>query len=647
MKNLKNLARLLLLGVLLSFTIVVSVSDAEERDEKAPEFFENIEISEDNEELLDGEENINNEEVENELNLEENGMESVETEILVVREENQDESDLEKEDVVSKQDNIVEDDNEDKIQYSSSVAKLNEEGNEVNVEFDLNGWYWTEDKNDSSSKIVTFLPDSNHLVWSTDWRTPSRVDNCEEGGEMKKCMFEWWYLESWDAINQVTRWTWYVVEDMKVYAKWLPFEDKVVKFNNWIEITIMDRNLWATASWTGCSSSDTATCGNYFQWWNNYWFVSNNDDDELWWWWLIWNSDSMKQWPCPSWYHVPNATEWVKIWEYLGSSASNALVEALSLPYWWGSTTANNAIGRWTESRYWISTASSNANAYLLHFNKWGSVSRNANEPRLLWRTIRCFKDESNYGIEYQLNWWTISDWDTIPLNTVRWWETVTSLPFPSMDSALGFWWWYTTPDFKDDTQVETNVIPYDKNPAPDAENIILYAKWWEYGDMKNINYVYWGPWGISFDWTQYINTDLKLFSANNYMYKRDFEMSFNLDNFEYKSGEDGNFNTIISMMDESGSPWPWIVFRYYSSYQMQMIANVNWSINKSVSFNNNLSGVVISRIGDILYFNGENFQNYSDFSSVFNTPLSIWSSLNGSLQPFRFFKWKLSNWSI
>ena len=139
MKNLKNLARLLLLGVLLSFTIVVSVSDAEERDEKAPEFFENIEISEDNEELLDGEENINNEEVENELNLEENGMESVETEILVVREENQDESDLEKEDVVSKQDNIVEDDNEDKIQYSSSVAKLNEEGNEVNVEFDLNG----------------------------------------------------------------------------------------------------------------------------------------------------------------------------------------------------------------------------------------------------------------------------------------------------------------------------------------------------------------------------------------------------------------------------------------------------------------------------------------------------------------------------
>lgn len=88
MKNLKNLARLLLLGVLLSFTIVVSVSDAEERDEKAPEFFENIEISEDNEELLDGEENINNEEVENELNLEENGKESVETEILVVREEN-------------------------------------------------------------------------------------------------------------------------------------------------------------------------------------------------------------------------------------------------------------------------------------------------------------------------------------------------------------------------------------------------------------------------------------------------------------------------------------------------------------------------------------------------------------------------------
>ena len=686
MKNLKNLARLLLLGVLLSFTIVVSVSDAEERDEKAPEFFENIEISEDNEELLDGEENINNEEVENELNLEENGMESVETEILVVREENQDESDLEKEDVVSEQDNIVEDDNEDKIQYSSSVAKLNEEGNEVNVEFDLNGWYWTEDKNDSSSKIVTFLPDSNHLVWSTDWRTPSRVDNCEEGGEMKKCMFEGWYLESWDAVNQVTKWTWYVLNDMIVYAKWLPFEDKVITFTNGLKIVIMDRNLWAKASWTWCSSTDVATCGNYFQWWNNYWFSTNNEksdsatvpqekwinhvstyyvavrktiaawnvwggvNDELWWWWSVLNPDSMKQWPCPGWYHIANAKEWSKVGNLLWSSSANILVEAFALPYWWGTDTVTRAINRSTESRYWISTATSAGNANLLHFNKWGSVNWTASEPRYLWRTIRCFKDEDEglYDIEYQLNWWIIPESSVKPLVTVRWWETETALPLPTNDDSSVFLWWYTTPDFKRNTKVETNAISYSKIPDPDSGKIVLYAKWGDFQWQKDVTYVYGWPWGITFNGTQYIDTDLKLFSANDFLYKRDFKISFKLDSLEKLAGQQENFNTIISMMDESASPWPWIVFRYNTnSNQYQMIANVNSSRKKQSDFASVQSGIDVSRTWDFLYYNGEQFQDYSDFVSTFNVSLTIWSSLNGSLIPFRFFKWKLSDFEV
>jgi hypothetical protein len=38
-------------------------------------------------------------------------------------------------------------------------------------------------------------------------------------------------------------------------------------------ITIMDRNLWATATWYGDSNTaSTDSYGYLYQWWNNYWF---------------------------------------------------------------------------------------------------------------------------------------------------------------------------------------------------------------------------------------------------------------------------------------------------------------------------------------------------------------------------------------
>ena len=36
--------------------------------------------------------------------------------------------------------------------------------------------------------------------------------------------------------------------------------------------TIMDRNLWASETWTTCNANVTWACGYSYQWWNNYWF---------------------------------------------------------------------------------------------------------------------------------------------------------------------------------------------------------------------------------------------------------------------------------------------------------------------------------------------------------------------------------------
>ena len=122
-------------------------------------------------------------------------------------------------------------------------------------------------------------------------------------------------------------------------------------------IIIMDRNLWATVSWTWEGSYWF-----FYQWWNNYWFADtwavewtpnlatwsgdyshrwyygnkfistsnsdywsdNNAHNDLWWWesdtkdnkrWYNTISETAenRQWPCPEGWHVPSIWEWSKL----------------------------------------------------------------------------------------------------------------------------------------------------------------------------------------------------------------------------------------------------------------------------------------------------------------------------------------------
>ena len=141
-------------------------------------------------------------------------------------------------------------------------------------------------------------------------------------------------------------------------------------------ITMLDRNLGATAAWTGCEDPSwwsacawwDATYWYHFQRWNNYWFGSRfsisstqvqatsitynpfytdpvfrignanwlNDDSvvDLWWWstsdyideidwnkWQVSNATS-RQWPCPENFHVPSYGELLKIKDMMGDDAS-------------------------------------------------------------------------------------------------------------------------------------------------------------------------------------------------------------------------------------------------------------------------------------------------------------------------------------
>ena len=153
-----------------------------------------------------------------------------------------------------------------------------------------------------------------------------------------------------------------------------------LKYNNQ-EITILDRNLWAT-------TNDINSVNSYwlhFQWWNNYGFPTNtweiktqrkevdvtwywpseytswtyaiwyywqrmkdhytNWKNLRWWWddnkennrWLNYQNYQERKWPCPNWYHVPS------IWE------RNKLVEtrlSLYTDNWWKIKCVHNK-NRW------------------------------------------------------------------------------------------------------------------------------------------------------------------------------------------------------------------------------------------------------------------------------------------------------------
>lgn len=116
----------------------------------------------------------------------------------------------------------------------------------------------------------------------------------------------------------------------------------------WNDITIADKNLWATQVYNDGDALSKANCGKYYQWWNNYWFPRNwwmstaagqvsssgywpwnyysssifriidigqfqnwdwssNQNDNLRW--DVTDTSAARRWPCDSWYHIPSASE--------------------------------------------------------------------------------------------------------------------------------------------------------------------------------------------------------------------------------------------------------------------------------------------------------------------------------------------------
>jgi len=149
------------------------------------------------------------------------------------------------------------------------------------------------------------------------------------------------------------------------------------------------------------------------------------------------------------------------------------------------------------------------------------------------------------------------------------------------------------------------------------------------------------------FTGNNYIDTGVYLFADSTV--NRDFEISFEIISRNKFNGQP----TMLSCMDETGSPWPGIVYRVKNQTLDQLAVNSNNSLKKEKDYSSSgISKVYIKRTNNVIFisFDGENYEQIQDMSGImktFNVPVTFGSSLNGSGNPMRYFVGTLKDMNV
>ena len=178
------------------------------------------------------------------------------------------------------------------------------------------------------------------------------------------------------------------------------------------------------------------------------------------------------------------------------------------------------------------------------------------------------------------------------------------------------------------------------KNLTKTENDIIeLYAIWSKKTFESNGEYV--------FEGTNYIDTGIYLFSGD--LLNKDFEVSFEI----VSRATTTQHATLMSCMDETGSPWPGMVYRIKDSSNDQFGANTNSTIKVENNYaNSEITKVSIKRTNKILYIalNDGDYAQVLDMTKLaktFDVPLTFGASLNSRGNPQRYFKGTLKNMKV
>lgn len=212
--------------------------------------------------------------------------------------------------------------------------------------------------------------------------------------------------------------------------------------------------------------------------------------------------------------------------------------------------------------------------------------------------------------------------------------DTYGDLPTPTR-SGYSFLGWYTKKEGGQRIDSSTTVTI--------TNDQILYARW-----ESNSELVYSYDGDYVFDGSNYIDTGVKLFSQENV--EKDFEITFEIK----KRVSTSSFATMMSAMDETGSPWPGIVYRVKDSNNDQFGANATSSTKTERNYAKaDIDKVSIKRVNNILYisFNDDYDTQIINMSAIvdnpFDAPLTFGASLDGNMNPFRYFQGTLANMKV
>ena len=296
-------------------------------------------------------------------------------------------------------------------------------------------------------------------------------------------------------------------------TEWNIFEMGSLTITDWTNtITILDRNLWATQTWTSCSAYNNWACGYFFQRWNNYWFgnplnktettrvdttiysrvnpyvgdtfiqwnsnrSSINNTNLRWWAWDTKSSrpnpDYMRQWPCPQWYHVPTYGE-LDTLKMLAWNNWKFVNTGFFIPFA-GNRGMNTSLYYLGGDAYLWSSSPNGSTTRYLGLNSNGNANMNGH-PRVNAYSLRCFKDTDTTisVLSFNTRGWQRMQWQTVPIwgtGHTPWYE-----PKKVGDEFMG---WY-----KDEICSQ----PFDFQTELITENTTIYAKWANDPSLAQIN---------------------------------------------------------------------------------------------------------------------------------------------------------------
>lgn len=161
-----------------------------------------------------------------------------------------------------------------------------------------------------------------------------------------------------------------------------------------------------------------------------------------------------------------------------------------------------------------------------------------------------------------------------------------------------------------------------------------------------------------TFDGTNYINTGVNLFSEENI--NKDFEILFTIASYE---STQGTYATIMNSVNEASKDYPGIIFRISTSsadveskedftpVKYQLVGNSTTRLNVNTE-DMTPKTIKLVRKSNIIYYSINyselaQLQDFTDFTSTFDVPVTFGASLDAEQKPYRYFKGSLSNMQV